>query len=148
MQKGNYKPMNLDFYHLLLGELCTAQKNPKAAQREINKLSGWAKEASPRYKKLVAVINEIQGDFEKAVEEYRNSFENWLLINPTVRRVHLLDFFDERSKVDYNIAKIYDANGNGPQAIEHYEKFLDLWKNADPGIPEVEDAKKRLADLR
>ena len=33
-------------------------------------------------------------------------------------------------------------------AIEHYEKFLDLRKDADAGIAEVEDAKKRLEMLR
>ncbi len=39
-------------------------------------------------------------------------------------------------------------NGNTTKAIENYEKFLDLWKDADPGIPEVEDTRKRLAGLK
>ena len=34
------------------------------------------------------------------------------------------------------------------KAAEHYEKFLDLWKDADPGIAEVEDANKKLVELR
>jgi len=34
------------------------------------------------------------------------------------------------------------------KAIEHYEKFLSLWKDADSSIAEVEDAKKRLAGLK
>jgi len=32
--------------------------------------------------------------------------------------------------------------------IEHYDKFLDLWKNADLGFAEVEYAKKKLIALK
>jgi hypothetical protein len=35
-----------------------------------------------------------------------------------------------------------------PKATENFEKFLDLWKDADPGIAEVEDARERLAWLK
>jgi len=46
------------------------------------------------------------------------------------------------------LGKVFQDKGNTSRAIEYYEKFLTLWKDADPGLPEVEDAKKRLAGLK
>ena len=46
------------------------------------------------------------------------------------------------------LGKIYEQLGSRANAIEHYDRFLPLWKDADPGILEVEDVKKRLAGLK
>jgi tetratricopeptide (TPR) repeat protein len=48
----------------------------------------------------------------------------------------------------YWLGKIYERLGNKLKALENYGKFLDLWKDADPGLPEVEDSKKSLAALK
>ena len=45
-------------------------------------------------------------------------------------------------------SKIYEDKGKVGKAIEHYDKFLHLWKDTDPGIPELIDAQKRQAALQ
>ena len=47
----------------------------------------------------------------------------------------------------YRLALLFEKKGDTAKAIENYEKFLDLWKDADPGISEVEDARKWLGEL-
>ena len=51
-------------------------------------------------------------------------------------------------RAHYLLGLAYEKSGWNKMAIEKYEEFLEIWKDADPGIPEVEDAKERLRKLR
>jgi serine/threonine protein kinase/Tfp pilus assembly protein PilF len=79
------------------------------------------------------------GDMIKAQREYEG------IISLTTGRAIWGDIF---AKSFYMLGKIHEQQGDKAKAIEHYEKFLDLWKDADPGIAEVEDARKKLAGLK
>ncbi len=48
----------------------------------------------------------------------------------------------------YELGRIFEELGDTAKAIENYEKFLDLWKDADPGIAEVDNARQRLSRLK
>jgi tetratricopeptide (TPR) repeat protein len=63
-----------------------------------------------------------------------------------------LNFFWHRAVVyprsSYLLGQIYENMGNLKLAIENYEKFLDLWKNADEDLPDLMEAKSRLVKLK
>jgi hypothetical protein len=43
---------------------------------------------------------------------------------------------------------MYEAKGKAAKAAEHYQAFVDLWKNADPELqPKVADVRARLKKL-
>jgi tetratricopeptide (TPR) repeat protein len=87
----------------------------------------------------LALAHYKSGDLEKAREEYEKI--------PTLTTGRLF-YGDIYAKSFYMLGKIYEEQGDTAKAVEHYEKFLDLWKDADPGIAEVTDAWKRLAGLK
>ncbi|MFH1221363.1 MAG: FlgO family outer membrane protein [Candidatus Eisenbacteria bacterium] len=51
-------------------------------------------------------------------------------------------------KDHYILGTAYEKSGWTSKAIEQYQEFLETWKDADLGIPEIEDARQRLARLR
>jgi len=79
------------------------------------------------------------GDLDKAREEYEK------IISLSYGRLHHGDIY---AKSFHMLGKIYEEKGWKGKAMEHYEKFLDLWKDAEPGVSEIEEAKKRLLSLQ
>ena len=75
--------------------------------------------------------------------EARRSFE--ALAALTIGRHHWGDLY---VKAFYGLGRISEDEGKKEEAAAHYRKFLELWKGADPGLPEVEDTRKRLAGWR
>jgi len=78
-------------------------------------------------------------DYEKARQEYER------IIHLTLGRLYYGDIY---ANSFYMLGKICEQQDDKLKAIEHFEKFLDLWKDADPGIAEVEDARMRVAGLK
>ncbi|UCH26453.1 MAG: tetratricopeptide repeat protein, partial [Trueperaceae bacterium] len=66
-----------------------------------------------------------------------------------------LSRFDERHaslpiwsvKAHYFLGLAYEQTNRAEKAIEQYQEFLEYWKDADPGIAEVDDAEERLERL-
>ena len=80
-----------------------------------------------------------KGDLGKARDVYEK------IPTLTTGRLAYGDIF---ARSFYWLGKIYERLGNKSKALENYHKFLDFWKDADPGLPEAEDAAKRLAALK
>jgi tetratricopeptide (TPR) repeat protein len=128
------------FYWLALGFIELAKGDTKAAVTYLGKANQEA--ISPPFQLRYSLgkaylesdrLGEAASELEKALSRYdyiRAFFAIWAV------------------KAYYLFGLAYEKSGWNNKAIEKYEEFLDIWKNADPGIPEVEDAKERLKKLK
>jgi len=140
--KSIYKK-NISSYYHLMGSIELEKENfPKAIEyfKEAFSLFGYgplvqdATDIEP-----LALAYYKAGNLDEAREHYE-----WITSLTWGRR----NWGDIYAKSFYMLGKIYKEQGKKEEAVENYEKFLDLWKDADPGISEVEDAKKQLAELQ
>jgi len=79
------------------------------------------------------------GNLDKAREQYDK------ITQLTTGRLYYGDIY---ARSFWMLGKIAEQQGDKVRARESFRKFLDLWKDADPGRPEAEDARKRLAGLK
>jgi len=92
----------------------------------------------PAQKDVLARAYVAKGDMDKAITEY----ERIATFDPLEKSSFLV-----YPLFNYRLARLYEQKGLKDTARGRYERFLELWKGADPGLPEVEDARKCLAGL-
>jgi hypothetical protein len=76
----------------------------------------------------------------EAAAEYRRVVENLRYDSLSIPSLWAIDHF--------RLARAYEQMGDPARAREWYGRFLTEWKDADPDIPEVVEARQRLAVLR
>jgi serine/threonine protein kinase len=147
IESGTYKKQISRYYHLM-GKIEQKKGNYSQAIEYFEQVFSFHRfqwggiifhSDQARYIDALASAYYESGDVERAEQEYQN------VISLMVGRLSDGHFY---AKAFYNNGKINEEQGKTAMAIEHYEKFLDLWKDADPGLPEVGDARKRLSNIR
>jgi tetratricopeptide (TPR) repeat protein/TolB-like protein/predicted Ser/Thr protein kinase len=132
-------PGSMSLYWALAGYIELAKGNFKASITNFEQLDvALIRNFAMRYWLARAYLeanrlSETIAEFEKALSTYDLSMA-W---NPIWA-----------VKAHYFLGLAYEKSSWNDKAIQQYKEFLDIWKNADPGIPEVEDAKARLKKLK
>jgi tetratricopeptide (TPR) repeat protein len=119
----SHNPQRMHYYHHLRGMIDLKQKNFPKAIESFEKALGM-ESSDPRNRRA----------------DYIESLAKAYAASGDIARAYARSF--------YELGKIYEQKGWKGKAIEQYEKFLDLWKDADPGFPEVAEARLRLTKLK
>jgi serine/threonine protein kinase/tetratricopeptide (TPR) repeat protein len=135
----------LRFYEYILGQIELGRTNYKkaaeffgtACSRLFFEQPDWGTEQAPYFDNLARSLYDL-GNLDKARQEYEKI---------TLLTSGRLNDGDIYARAFYMLGKIAEQQGDKMKARENYQKFLDLWKDADTSLPEVLDAKTRLAAL-
>jgi len=136
-------PQLMHYYHHLTGMIELKQKNFSAAIDNLKK--ALSLQTSDPHDKRADYIESLAKAYAASGDINRAQAELEKITSTVVSRFSLGDCY---ARSFYELGKIYEQKDWKGKAIEHYKKFLELWKNADPGLPQIEDAKKRLAGLQ
>jgi tetratricopeptide (TPR) repeat protein len=147
--KPRYKEWAIYFYNLLEGEILMTEgfyskaislfENEKSVvSPSVQSVHLTITHNFPFTRDILARAYIQNGELDKAIQEYE-SLTSLDRLSVHQRLIHPLYY--------YRAALLYEQKGWVGKAIEKYERFLNLWKDADPGMVEVEDARERLFGL-
>jgi serine/threonine protein kinase/Flp pilus assembly protein TadD len=138
------------FYHHLKGMIELAGDNFDQAIDFFNEAISLLPHQYYRHPWLVGndralFLNSLAQTYYRA-ENFDEAQEEFGKIHPlTAGRFEYGDIF---AKSYYMLGKIFEKREWDQLARQNYQDFLELWRNADPSFPEIEDARSRLASIR
>jgi tetratricopeptide (TPR) repeat protein len=91
------------------------------------------------YYEALAFLYYESGDVDKALSQYE------AVTRLTTGR---LTTGDQYTKSLYMLGKIHQEQGRDSEALDYYQKYLNLWENADPGIEEIDQARTQIRNLK
>ena len=100
-------------------------------------------QGAPGFCKILVLFHLAECYYDK--KQYDKA-EECVLNLQTVRDYHFGIRAIYYPKSFYLLARIYEEKGDLRFSIKNYHRFLDLWKDADQNLPELIDAKNRLAE--
>ena len=132
------------YYHDLMGRYYLENRNAGLAEDFCSMSVAFlpsqhsdSDEHAVRYEALAAAY-EANGDWTRAQKAYET------IIDLTYGRMPWGAIY---ARSFYRLGQIYGRNGLNDKAKKAYTAFLDLWREADTGRPEVEDARRELKRL-
>ena len=130
IEKTKTEELKTYYYHLL-GELSLGKGLWQQALENFNKAAViWSLERTFYVNVLGEAYFKI-GELNKAIEK----LEAVLEINPNYAQTHCL------------LGLAYEKKGKKEKARQHFQKFMDIWKDADENLPQLIEAKRRLEEL-
>jgi len=143
-------PQKRQGYNWLVGEVLLAEKSYEeaiSALKDVNQMKMpwlWLTQPVMAFNLYntdchLALAYKENGDLDKAIDELERLTDP----NPENMKGQLI-----YPKNYYELASLYEMKGKKAKAIKACEKFLTLWKDADMGTAELEDARKKLAGLK
>jgi tetratricopeptide (TPR) repeat protein/TolB-like protein len=136
-------------YHTLAGEIALARNDLAAAETAF-----WAREPERKmyfnngtierslfynglpFRDGLGRVQKAQGDLVAAIDTYRSVNQP----GPDAKWTTMLE-----PRFVLAVARLLDGTGDAQGARAEYEHFLELWKNADEDLPELQEAKAYLA---
>jgi serine/threonine protein kinase/Tfp pilus assembly protein PilF len=130
IEKRKTEESRIYYYHLT-GELSLAKGLNQQALENFSKAANIKSLDRPFFINALGEAYFKIGELSKAIEELEAVFET----NPNYAQTH------------YLLGLIYQKRGQKEKARGHFQKFMDIWKDADENLPQLIEAKKRLETL-